>query len=169
MLVLKKYEYIFYSKMDYDRRRHSLSRYESKAASNYVDRYITDEIDFLVQEFLQNLYNYQRRLYKTSKGKYISHKRYVIGLKQTQKLASLGKCVLVLISPDIEEELHDSVEDIKNTCRDRGIPYVFALAKSTYQSIFHIHSSPVSTVCILSIEGANDLFHKIVASLRTSS
>uniref|UniRef100_A0A5S6QTT9 Ribosomal_L7Ae domain-containing protein n=1 Tax=Trichuris muris TaxID=70415 RepID=A0A5S6QTT9_TRIMR len=105
---------------------------------------------------------YQRGLTKVGKGK-----RLVCGLHETRKYVDLNKAKLVIIARDLEDSIFNVVQSLLNSCKEREIPYVFALSRLTLgKAVFK--KAPIASVAVLTYHDAQDLY-KLVADEMAAS
>eukprot|EP01012_Entosiphon_sulcatum_P008206 TRINITY_DN14373_c0_g1_i1.p1 TRINITY_DN14373_c0_g1~~TRINITY_DN14373_c0_g1_i1.p1 ORF type:complete len:618 (-),score=120.14 TRINITY_DN14373_c0_g1_i1:25-1857(-) len=136
----------------------------------YCASILTDEADKLVGEMCGLLVPLQKRLlgdeYKLRKLK-----RYVNGIRQTQKGLLARRVKMVLIAPNIEKivtegGLDTMVDRVLALCTEQNVPVIFCLNRAKLGQAIHVRKA--SAIGIYSAEGAHPPF-KLLGSIAEQS
>lgn len=141
------------------------------------------DVDECVSSLLKELVRFQDRLYQKDPMKARMKRRLVMGLREVLKHLKLRKVKCVIISPNCERiqskgkvnlqhqthiliyccwwracfvnvgGLDEALHTIIDTCRDQGIPFVFALSRKALGRCVN-KAVPVSLVGIFNYDGA---------------
>ncbi|KAI2664383.1 Selenocysteine insertion sequence-binding protein 2 [Labeo rohita] len=124
------------------------------------------DVDECVSTLLKELVRFQDRLYQKDPMKARMKRRLVMGLREVLKHLKLRKVKCVIISPNCERiqskgGLDEALHTIIDTCRDQGVPFVFALSRKALGRCVN-KAVPVSLVGIFNYDGAQDHYHKMI-------
>ncbi|XP_051956413.1 selenocysteine insertion sequence-binding protein 2-like isoform X2 [Xyrauchen texanus] len=144
----------------------NLPKIHSRKFRDYCNQVLSKDVDECVSGLLKELVRFQDRLYQKDPMKARMKRRLVMGLREVLKHLKLKKVKCVIISPNCERiqskgGLDEALHTIIETCRDQGIPFVFALSRKALGRCVN-KAVPVSLVGIFNYDGAQDLYHKMV-------
>jgi selenocysteine insertion sequence-binding protein 2 len=129
---------------------------------DYVNQIINPELDEVIKEMLTKLKKFQSRLYKTKPKKFKANRRFVIGLRETQRAINAKKLIAVILAPNIEPGSLDSViSQIIVSARMNNIPVIYALSKRKIAKIFN-KSVNMSVIGLYSANGAYEEYKKML-------
>lgn len=119
------------------------------------------------ENLLQHLRNFQQKQHQKNPEKY--KKRYVTGLNEVRKFLDVKKIKLLIIAPDLEPNvgeggLDEAIEQMKVSCEESHVPYLFSLKRRKIGYIL-FKKVPVSCVGILSYEGCEEIYGKLINEL----
>lgn len=138
----------------------------SRKFRDYCNQVLSKDVDECVSNLLKELVRFQDRLYQKDPMKARMKRRLVMGLREVLKHLKLRKVKCVIISPNCERiqskgGLDEALHNIIDTCRDQGIPFVFALSRKALGRCVN-KAVPVSLVGIFNYDGAQDHYHKMI-------
>lgn len=145
-----------------------------KRSSASPDRNIaiaTPEIEVIVKEMLTTLATFQKRAIERDKVKGIQTKmRFVMGMKQCTNGVKVGKALLVLMAPDIEqsEVLDGGLNFLLTEAAAREIPVLSCLSRRRLGKAL-MSSMRQTVVAIYSADGVYDSYKAIVSFIGQSS
>jgi len=128
----------------------------------------TPDIDLVVKEMLTTLATFQKRAKEKDKVKGIQTKmRFVMGIKQCTNGVKVGKAILVLMAPDMEqsEVLEGGLEFLLTEAAEREIPVIYCLSRRKLGKAL-LSSMRQTVVAIYSADGVYDLYKKVVACVQ---
>uniref|UniRef100_A0A672Q009 Selenocysteine insertion sequence-binding protein 2-like n=1 Tax=Sinocyclocheilus grahami TaxID=75366 RepID=A0A672Q009_SINGR len=133
---------------------------------HYCNQVLRKDVDECVSSLLKELVRFQDRLFQKDPMKARMKRRLVMGLREVLKHLKLRKVKCVIISPNCERiqskgGLDEALHTIIDTCRDQGIPFVFALSRKALGRCVN-KAVPVSLVGIFNYDGAQDHYHKMI-------
>ncbi|KAJ3603491.1 hypothetical protein NHX12_028236 [Muraenolepis orangiensis] len=133
---------------------------------DYCSQVLSKDVDECVSALLKELVRFQDRLYQKDPMKARMKKRLVMGLREVLKHLKLRKVKCVVISPNCERiqskgGLDEALHTIIDTCREQGVPFVFALSRKALGRCVS-KAVPVSLVGIFNYDGAQDFYHKMI-------
>ncbi|KAG8011867.1 Selenocysteine insertion sequence-binding protein 2 [Nibea albiflora] len=142
-----------------------LSSFEMYVCS-YCSQMLSKDVDECVTSLLKELVRFQDRLYQKDPMKARMKRRIVMGLREVLKHLKLRKVKCVIISPNCERiqskgGLDEALYTIIDTCREQGVPFVFALSRKALGRCVN-KAVPVSLVGIFNYDGAQDYYHKMI-------
>ncbi|CAL8335197.1 unnamed protein product [Gadus morhua 'NCC'] len=145
---------------------HNPPKIHSRKFRDYCSQVLSKEVDECVSALLRELVRFQDRLYQKDPMKARMKKRLVMGLREVLKHLRLGKVKCVVISPNCERSqskggLDEALHTIIETCRQRAVPFVFALSRKALGRCVN-KAVPVSLVGIFNYDGAQDFYHKMI-------
>lgn len=138
----------------------------SRKFRDYCSQMLSKDVDECVTTLLKELVRFQDRLYQKDPIKARMKRRIVMGLREVLKHLKLRKVKCVVISPNCERiqskgGLDEALYTIIDTCREQGVPYVFALSRKALGRCVN-KAVPVSLVGIFNYDGAQDFYHKMI-------
>ncbi|KAL0979620.1 hypothetical protein UPYG_G00187390 [Umbra pygmaea] len=138
----------------------------SRKFRDYCSQVLSKDVDECVSILLKELVRFQDRLYQKDPLKARMKRRLVMGLREVLKHLKLRKVKCVVISPNCERiqskgGLDEAVHNIIDTCREQGVPFVFALSRKALGRCVN-KAVPVSLVGIFNYDGAQDHYHKMI-------
>ncbi|XP_070821454.1 selenocysteine insertion sequence-binding protein 2 [Chaetodon trifascialis] len=138
----------------------------SRKFRDYCSQMLSKDVDECVTVLLKELVRFQDRLYQKDPMKARMKRRIVMGLREVLKHLKLRKVKCVVISPNCERiqskgGLDEALYTIIDTCREQGVPYVFALSRKALGRCVN-KAVPVSLVGIFNYDGAQDFYHKMI-------
>ncbi|XP_041855947.1 selenocysteine insertion sequence-binding protein 2-like isoform X2 [Melanotaenia boesemani] len=138
----------------------------SRKFRDYCSQMLRKDVDECVTTLLKELVRFQDRLYQKDPMKARMKRRIVMGLREVLKHLKLRKVKCVIISPNCERiqskgGLDEALNTIINTCREQGVPFVFALSRKALGRCVN-KAVPVSLVGIFNYDGAQDHYHKMI-------
>ncbi|XP_051551984.1 selenocysteine insertion sequence-binding protein 2-like isoform X2 [Myxocyprinus asiaticus] len=144
----------------------SLPKIHSRKFRDYCNQVLSKDVDECVSGLLKELVRFQDRLYQKDPMKARMKRRLVMGLREVLKHLKLKKVKCVVISPNCERiqskgGLDEALHTVIETCRDQGIPFVFALSRKALGRCVN-KAVPVSLVGIFNYDGAQDHYHKMI-------
>ncbi|XP_062873674.1 selenocysteine insertion sequence-binding protein 2-like [Trichomycterus rosablanca] len=144
----------------------SLPKIHSRKFRDYCSQILSKDVDECVTTLLKELVRFQDRLYQKDPMKARMKRRLVMGLREVLKHLKLRKVKCVIISPNCERVqskggLDDALHTIIDTCREQGVPFVFALSRKSLGRCVS-KAVPVSLVGIFNYDGAQDHYHKMI-------
>ncbi|CAG5925058.1 unnamed protein product [Menidia menidia] len=130
----------------------------SRKFRDYCNQMLQKDVDECVTTLLKELVRFQDRLYQKDPMKARMKRRIVMGLREVLKHLKLKKVKCVIISPNCERiqskgGLDEALQTIIDTCREQGVPFVFALSRKTLGRCVN-KAVPVSLVGIFNYDGA---------------
>lgn len=133
---------------------------------DYCSQMLSKDVDECVTTLLKELVRFQDRLYQKDPMKARMKRRLVMGLREVLKHLKLRKVKCVIISPNCERiqskgGLDEALHTIIDTCREQGLPFVFALSRKALGRCVN-KAVPVSLVGIFNYDGAQDYYHKMI-------
>lgn len=125
---------------------------------SYCNQMLSKTVDECVTTLLKELVRFQDRLYQKDPMKARMKRRIVMGLREVLKHLKLRKVKCVVISPNCERiqskgGLDEALYTIIDTCREQGVPFVFALSRKALGRCVN-KAVPVSLVGIFNYDGA---------------
>ncbi|XP_051525097.1 selenocysteine insertion sequence-binding protein 2-like isoform X2 [Myxocyprinus asiaticus] len=144
----------------------NLPKIHSRKFRDYCNQVLSKDVDECVSGLLKELVRFQDRLYQKDPMKARMKRRLVMGLREVLKHLKLKKVKCVIISPNCERiqskgGLDEALHTIIETCRDQGVPFVFALSRKALGRCVN-KAVPVSLVGIFNYDGAQDHYHKMI-------
>ncbi|XP_076587844.1 uncharacterized protein LOC143321414 [Chaetodon auriga] len=144
----------------------SRPKIHSRKFRDYCSQMLSKDVDECVTVLLKELVRFQDRLYQKDPMKARMKRRIVMGLREVLKHLKLRKVKCVVISPNCERiqskgGLDEALYTIIDTCREQGVPYVFALSRKALGRCVN-KAVPVSLVGIFNYDGAQDFYHKMI-------
>lgn len=144
----------------------SRPKIHSRKFRDYCSQMLSKDVDECVTTLLKELVRFQDRLYQKDPMKARMKRRIVMGLREVLKHLKLRKVKCVVISPNCERiqskgGLDEALYTIIDTCREQGVPYVFALSRKALGRCVN-KAVPVSLVGIFNYDGAQDFYHKMI-------
>uniref|UniRef100_A0A8C1LZH9 SECIS binding protein 2 n=1 Tax=Cyprinus carpio TaxID=7962 RepID=A0A8C1LZH9_CYPCA len=144
----------------------NLPKIHSRKFRDYCNQVLRKDVDECVSSLLKELVRFQDRLFQKDPMKARMKRRLVMGLREVLKHLKLRKVKCVIISPNCERiqskgGLDEALHTIIDTCRDQGIPFVFALSRKALGRCVN-KAVPVSLVGIFNYDGAQDHYHKMI-------
>ncbi|XP_041792452.1 selenocysteine insertion sequence-binding protein 2-like [Chelmon rostratus] len=144
----------------------SQPKIHSRKFRDYCSQMLSKDVDECVTVLLKELVRFQDRLYQKDPMKARMKRRIVMGLREVLKHLKLRKVKCVVISPNCERiqskgGLDEALYTIIDTCREQGVPYVFALSRKALGRCVN-KAVPVSLVGIFNYDGAQDFYHKMI-------
>ncbi|KAI4901704.1 hypothetical protein NFI96_029239 [Prochilodus magdalenae] len=144
----------------------SRPKIHSRKFREYCSQMLSKDIDECVTTLLKELVRFQDRLYQKDPMKARMKRRLVMGLREVLKHLKLRKVKCVIISPNCERVqskggLDEALHAIIDTCREQGVPFVFALTRKSLGRCVN-KAVPVSLVGIFNYDGAQDYYHKMI-------
>ncbi|XP_068594462.1 selenocysteine insertion sequence-binding protein 2 [Brachionichthys hirsutus] len=141
-------------------------RIHSRKFRDYCSQMLSKDVDECVTALLKELVRFQDRLYQKDPMKARMKRRIVMGLREVLKNLKLRKIKCVVISPNCERiqskgGLDEALYTIIDTCREQGVPFVFALSRKALARCIK-KAVPVSVVGIFNYDGAQDFYHKMI-------
>ncbi|KAJ8006053.1 hypothetical protein DPEC_G00124270 [Dallia pectoralis] len=138
----------------------------SRKFRDYCSQVLSKDVDECVTNLLKELVRFQDRLYQKDPMKARMKRRLVMGLREVLKHLKLRKVKCVVISPNCERiqskgGLDEALHNIIDTCREQGVPFVFALTRKSLGRCVN-KAVPVSLVGIFNYDGAQDHYHKMI-------
>lgn len=138
----------------------------SRKFRDYCNQMLSKDVDECVTTLLKELVRFQDRLYQKDPMKARMKRRIVMGLREVLKHLKLRKVKCVVISPNCERiqskgGLDEALYTIIDTCREQGVPFVFALSRKALGRCVN-KAVPVSLVGIFNYDGAQDFYHKMI-------
>ncbi|XP_062273629.1 selenocysteine insertion sequence-binding protein 2-like [Scomber scombrus] len=138
----------------------------SRKFRDYCSQMLSKDVDECVTTLLKELVRFQDRLYQKDPMKARMKRRLVMGLREVLKHLKLRKVKCVIISPNCERiqskgGLDEALHNIIDTCREQGVPFVFALSRKALGRCVN-KAVPVSLVGIFNYDGAQDFYHKMI-------
>ncbi|XP_008292375.1 selenocysteine insertion sequence-binding protein 2 [Stegastes partitus] len=138
----------------------------SRKFRDYCSQMLSKDVDECVTSLLKELVRFQDRLYQKDPMKARMKRRIVMGLREVLKHLKLRKVKCVIISPNCERiqskgGLDEALHTIINTCREQGVPFVFALSRKALGRCVN-KAVPVSLVGIFNYDGAQNHYHKMI-------
>uniref|UniRef100_A0A3P8T1C5 SECIS binding protein 2 n=1 Tax=Amphiprion percula TaxID=161767 RepID=A0A3P8T1C5_AMPPE len=138
----------------------------SRKFRDYCSQMLSKDVDECVTSLLKELVRFQDRLYQKDPMKARMKRRIVMGLREVLKHLKLRKVKCVIISPNCERiqskgGLDEALHTIINTCREQGVPFVFALSRKALGRCVN-KAVPVSLVGIFNYDGAQNYYHKMI-------
>ncbi|XP_060739274.1 selenocysteine insertion sequence-binding protein 2-like isoform X1 [Tachysurus vachellii] len=138
----------------------------SRKFRDYCSQMLSKDVDECVITLLKELVRFQDRLYQKDPMKARMKRRLVMGLREVLKHLKLRKVKCVIISPNCERVqskggLDEALHTIIDTCREQGVPFVFALSRKSLGRCVN-KAVPVSLVGIFNYDGAQDHYHKMI-------
>ncbi|XP_051279031.1 selenocysteine insertion sequence-binding protein 2 [Dicentrarchus labrax] len=138
----------------------------SRKFRDYCSQMLSKDVDECVTALLKELVRFQDRLYQKDPMKARMKRRIVMGLREVLKHLKLRKVKCVVISPNCERiqskgGLDEALYTIIDTCREQGVPFVFALSRKALGRCVN-KAVPVSLVGIFNYDGAQDVYHKMI-------
>ncbi|XP_044185528.1 selenocysteine insertion sequence-binding protein 2-like isoform X1 [Thunnus albacares] len=138
----------------------------SRKFRDYCSQMLSKDVDECVTALLKELVRFQDRLYQKDPMKARMKRRLVMGLREVLKHLKLRKVKCVIISPNCERiqskgGLDEALHTIIDTCREQGVPFVFALSRKALGRCVN-KAVPVSLVGIFNYDGAQDYYHKMI-------
>lgn len=138
----------------------------SRKFRDYCSQVLSKDVDECVTNLLKELVRFQDRLYQKDPMKARMKRRLVMGLREVLKHLKLKKIKCVIISPNCERiqskgGLDEALHNIIDTCREQGVPFVFALSRKALGRCVN-KAVPVSLVGIFNYDGAQDHYHKMM-------
>ncbi|XP_028980667.2 selenocysteine insertion sequence-binding protein 2 isoform X2 [Esox lucius] len=138
----------------------------SRKFRDYCSQVLSKDVDECVTNLLKELVRFQDRLYQKDPMKARMKRRLVMGLREVLKHLKLRKVKCVIISPNCERiqskgGLDEALHNIIDTCREQGVPFVFALSRKGLGRCVN-KAVPVSLVGIFNYDGAQDHYHKMI-------
>ncbi|KAM9858319.1 selenocysteine insertion sequence-binding protein 2-like isoform 2-T2 [Aulostomus maculatus] len=143
-----------------------LPKIHSRKFREYCSQMLSKDVDECVTTLLKELVRFQDRLYQKDPMKARMKRRIVMGLREVLKHLKLRKVKCVIISPNCERiqskgGLDEALHTIIDTCREQGVPFVFALSRKALGRCVN-KMVPVSLVGIFNYDGAQDVYHKMI-------
>ncbi|XP_034728540.1 selenocysteine insertion sequence-binding protein 2-like isoform X2 [Etheostoma cragini] len=144
----------------------SRPKIHSRKFRDYCSQMLSKDVDECVTDLLKELVRFQDRLYQKDPMKARMKRRIVMGLREVLKHLKLRKVKCVVISPNCERiqskgGLDEALYTIIDTCREQGVPFVFALSRKALGRCVN-KAVPVSLVGIFNYDGAQDIYHKMI-------
>lgn len=144
----------------------SRPKIHSRKFRDYCNQMLSKTVDECVTTLLKELVRFQDRLYQKDPMKARMKRRIVMGLREVLKHLKLRKVKCVVISPNCERiqskgGLDEALYTIIDTCREQGVPFVFALSRKALGRCVN-KAVPVSLVGIFNYDGAQDFYHKMI-------
>ncbi|XP_037634603.1 selenocysteine insertion sequence-binding protein 2-like [Sebastes umbrosus] len=144
----------------------SRPKIHSRKFRDYCSQMLSKDVDECVTDLLKTLVRFQDRLYQKDPMKARMKRRIVMGLREVLKHLKLRKVKCVVISPNCERiqskgGLDEALYTIIDTCREQGVPFVFALSRKALGRCVN-KAVPVSLVGIFNYDGAQDFYHKMI-------
>uniref|UniRef100_A0A672Q6Y2 Selenocysteine insertion sequence-binding protein 2-like n=1 Tax=Sinocyclocheilus grahami TaxID=75366 RepID=A0A672Q6Y2_SINGR len=151
---------------DHDQHLHTSMKHCNILQHFYCNQVLRKDVDECVSSLLKELVRFQDRLFQKDPMKARMKRRLVMGLREVLKHLKLRKVKCVIISPNCERiqskgGLDEALHTIIDTCRDQGIPFVFALSRKALGRCVN-KAVPVSLVGIFNYDGAQDHYHKMI-------
>ncbi|XP_071450157.1 selenocysteine insertion sequence-binding protein 2 isoform X2 [Hetaerina americana] len=144
----------------------------SRSFREYCNHSKSSHLTEAVRLMLKDILKFQDRLHATQPIKAESHRRYVVGLRQTQHLLAVHKLKIIILAQDIEKVpspggLDEVINAIIGSANEQRVPVVFPLTrrqlgKVTYRKV------GVSCVGVLNYQGSEENFKKIISALEDS-
>ncbi|KHJ48161.1 putative D-tyrosyl-tRNA(Tyr) deacylase [Trichuris suis] len=135
--------------------------------TDLMDNNPSEALDNALKELLKRLKELHDRAYRKGLTQLGKGKRLVCGLHETKKYVDLDKVKLVVIAQDLEDSLFDVVEALLTSCKQKAIPYVFALNRFTLgKTVFK--GKAVSFVAVLTYHDAQELYQLVDAEMAAS-
>ena len=153
-----------------DNKRMVLKKYPPSGVRDYVNHVLTDDLDHQITSFLHVICERQRNLKKQQPLKFKARMQYVIGMKETLKFVRAQRVKLVFVAPDNEpiEPLNASVNKILQSCMEYHVPVVYCLNRHRLATALRRFGCFVSSVAIVSADGAYDTYRRIVDLARSA-
>ncbi|XP_037337819.2 selenocysteine insertion sequence-binding protein 2-like [Pungitius pungitius] len=144
----------------------SRPKIHSRKFRDYCSQMLSKDVDECVTTLLKELVRFQDRLYQKDPMKARMKRRIVMGLREVLKHLKLRKVKCVILSPNCERiqskgGLDEALYTIIDTCREQGVPFVFALSRKALGRCVN-KAVPVSLVGIFNYDGAQDFYHKMI-------
>ncbi|KAM8885389.1 selenocysteine insertion sequence-binding protein 2-like [Spinachia spinachia] len=144
----------------------SRPKIHSRKFRDYCSQMLSKDVDECVTALLKELVRFQDRLYQKDPMKARMKRRIVMGLREVLKHLKLRKVKCVILSPNCERiqakgGLDEALYTIIDTCREQGVPFVFALSRKALGRCVN-KAVPVSLVGIFNYDGAQDFYHKMI-------
>ncbi|XP_056143259.1 selenocysteine insertion sequence-binding protein 2-like [Lampris incognitus] len=144
----------------------SRPKIHSRKFRDYCSQVLSKDVDECATALLKELVRFQDRLYQKDPMKARMKRRLVMGLREVLKHLKLRKVKCVVISPNCERikakgGLDEALHTIIDTCREQGVPFVFALSRKALGRCVN-KAVPVSLVGIFNYDGAQDHYHKMI-------
>ncbi|XP_031161856.1 selenocysteine insertion sequence-binding protein 2 isoform X1 [Sander lucioperca] len=144
----------------------SRPKIHSRKFRDYCSQMLSKDVDECVTDLLKELVRFQDRLYQKDPMKARMKRRIVMGLREVLKHLKLRKVKCVVFSPNCERiqskgGLDEALYTIIDTCREQGVPFVFALSRKALGRCVN-KAVPVSLVGIFNYDGAQDIYHKMI-------
>ncbi|KAM4616970.1 selenocysteine insertion sequence-binding protein 2-like isoform 2-T2 [Polymixia lowei] len=144
----------------------SRPKIHSRKFRDYCSQVLSKDVDECVTALLKELVRFQDRLYQKDPMKARMKRRLVMGLREVLKHLKLRKVKCVVISPNCERiqskgGLDEALHTIIDTCREQGVPFVFALSRKALGRCVN-KAVPVSLVGIFNYDGAQDFYHQMI-------
>lgn len=144
----------------------SRPKIHSRKFRDYCSQMLSKDLDKCVTDLLKELVRFQDRLYQKDPMKARMKRRIVMGLREVLKHLKLRKVKCVVISPNCERiqskgGLDEALYTIIDTCREQGVPFVFALSRKALGRCVN-KTVPVSLVGIFNYDGAQDFYHTMI-------
>ncbi|XP_074527268.1 selenocysteine insertion sequence-binding protein 2-like isoform X2 [Halichoeres trimaculatus] len=144
----------------------SQPKIHSRKFRDYCSQMLSKDLDKCVSDLLKELVRFQDRLYQKDPMKARMKRRIVMGLREVLKHLKLRKVKCVVISPNCERiqskgGLDEALYTIIDTCREQGVPFVFALSRKALGRCVN-KVVPVSLVGIFNYDGAQDFYHTMI-------
>lgn len=132
----------------------------------YVNQIIDPELDEVIKEMMAKLKKFQSRLYKTKPKKFKANRRFVIGLRETQRAINAKNLIAVILAPNIEKAtepggLDPAISQIIISARRNNIPVIYALSKRKIAKIFNKKVN-MSVIGLYSANGAYEEYKKML-------
>ncbi|XP_046400449.1 selenocysteine insertion sequence-binding protein 2 [Ischnura elegans] len=125
-----------------------------------------------VKAMLKDIIKFQDRMHATQPIKSASHRRYVVGLRQTQNSLAAHKVKIVILAQDMERDgspgsLDDAVKLIIDSAAKQNVPVVFPALRRQLGKIT-LRKVGVSCVGVLNYQGSEENFKKTISALELS-
>ncbi|KAG8225417.1 hypothetical protein J437_LFUL004617 [Ladona fulva] len=144
----------------------------SKKFREYCNHSKRQDLSEAVTSMLQDIIRFQDRVHINQPIKAEMHRRYVLGLRQTNNLLVVQKVKIIIMASDIEKVpapggLDDIVTTIVDRANKQNVPVIFnfprrQLGKLTYRKV------PVSCIAILNYHGTEVAFQKMTEALEVA-
>uniref|UniRef100_A0A2P2I2M2 Serine/arginine repetitive matrix protein 2-like n=1 Tax=Hirondellea gigas TaxID=1518452 RepID=A0A2P2I2M2_9CRUS len=125
---------------------------------------VTRALDIHMKSFLEDLVRFQQRQFMLEPIKAKSKRRYMCGIKETEK--RLHKVKLLLIAPDIERKIPlimKQLQDLLEHAEECNVPVVFGLSRRKMAKICKLPiGKKISCIGIINYEGAEEKHKEIM-------
>lgn len=144
----------------------------SRKFRSYCDHCNLPDISSNAEKLLLELFRFQDRAYERNQLKAQAHRRYVVGIKEVERSFTINKLKYLLIATDLEPSpgkggLDESVERLKDTCKDKSVPYCFPLQRRKIGYLLY-KKAPISCVGIWDFDGAEDSIKALSRAVNAS-
>ncbi|KAJ6246862.1 hypothetical protein M0813_02115 [Anaeramoeba flamelloides] len=130
------------------------------AETAYYDYTPTLDLDLCVLTFLSKLFKIQTKTKITNTKKKKKTRRYVFGIREVYKYASLGKLCVVIIPTNVDNtlEIHKIINDIR---KQPNTHLIFSCSRKKLGSIFK-KTLRISMIGVFDKSGADLLFARML-------